>query len=158
MPVVVIGKEGKIKSFRSSNYVRTWVPCPKNRGMKHLLPTVLRIRIGFSADPDTNPDPAFSSLRIRIWIQIQGFDDQKLEKICGRIFFLIKNCNYLSLALHKGLQSYRISLHLSKEKTCTSKLEFSSLLLFFGPPGCGSGSVFPVRIRIQPTKWLFISS
>jgi hypothetical protein len=36
---------------------------------------MLRICIGFNADPD----PAFLSMRIRI--QIQGFDDQKLEKI-----------------------------------------------------------------------------
>ncbi len=41
--------------------------------------SVLRIRIGFNEDPDTGttPDPAFLSMRIRI----QGFDDQKLEKI-----------------------------------------------------------------------------
>ncbi len=39
--------------------------------------SVLRIRIGFSADPDTYPDPAFFVMRI----QIHGFDDQKLEKI-----------------------------------------------------------------------------
>ncbi len=38
--------------------------------------SVLRIHIGFNADPDTFPDPAFFVMRI----QIQGFDDQKSEK------------------------------------------------------------------------------
>ncbi len=43
---------------------------------------MLWIRIGFNADPDTDadPDPAFF-VNLLIWIQIQGFDDQKLEKI-----------------------------------------------------------------------------
>jgi hypothetical protein len=45
--------------------------------------TVLWIRIGFSADPDTDPDLAFLSMRIRIRIRIQGFDDQILENICS---------------------------------------------------------------------------
>jgi hypothetical protein len=47
---------------------------------------VLRIRIGFNADPETDLNPAFLSLRsqILIRIQIQGFDDQKLEKIYNR--------------------------------------------------------------------------
>jgi hypothetical protein len=38
----------------------------------------------------------FRSMRIRIWIQIQFFDDQKLEKISAENFnfiFLMKNCN-----------------------------------------------------------------
>jgi hypothetical protein len=45
---------------------------------------MLLICIGFNADPD----PAFLSMRIRIRIQIQGFDDQKLEKIysCNKIY------------------------------------------------------------------------
>jgi hypothetical protein len=43
--------------------------------------SVLLIRIGFNADPDTDPDPAFlvnaDTGTVRIRIQIQGFDDQK---------------------------------------------------------------------------------
>ncbi len=40
---------------------------------------VLRIRIGFNAGPDTDPDPEILSMRIRLWIRIQtkSFDDQK---------------------------------------------------------------------------------
>ncbi len=54
------------------------------------------------------------SVRIRIRIQIQGFDDQK----------------------------FRRSLHPSKDKSSTSKLEFSSLLwVMLALPG--SGSLFP---------------
>ncbi len=44
---------------------------------------VFRIRIGFNADPD----PAFKAM----WIQIQGFDDQKLKNIYSswnKLFFL----------------------------------------------------------------------
>jgi hypothetical protein len=41
---------------------------------------VLRIRIGFNADPDTDPDPAFLVNADPDRIQIQGFDDQKLKK------------------------------------------------------------------------------
>jgi hypothetical protein len=44
--------------------------------MPHYPEAVLRIRIGFKADPD----PAFLSMRIRIRIQILGFGDQTLEK------------------------------------------------------------------------------
>jgi hypothetical protein len=44
---------------------------------------VLRIRIGFKVDPNTNPDPAFfvNANADLDRIQTQGFDDQKLEKI-----------------------------------------------------------------------------
>ncbi len=54
---------------------------------------MLRIRIGFNADPDTDPDPAFLSMRIRI----QGFDDQNWKKYTAEKIniFLIKNCNLL---------------------------------------------------------------
>jgi hypothetical protein len=46
-------------------------------------------------------------IRVQIWIQIQiqGFDEQKLEKM--EI--------YLSLGLHKGRPSYKRSLHPSKD-------------------------------------------
>ncbi len=40
---------------------------------------MLRIRIGFNADPDT--DPAFFVNADPDPIQMQGLDDQKLEKI-----------------------------------------------------------------------------
>jgi hypothetical protein len=51
-------------------------------------------------------------------IRIQDFDDQKLKKVYSWKkfkFFFIKNCNFLSLGLQKGLSSYRRSLHPSKE-------------------------------------------
>ncbi len=51
---------------------------PKNTEYK----AELRIRIGFNADPDMDPDPAFF-VNGRIRILIQGFDDQKLGKISG---------------------------------------------------------------------------
>ncbi len=67
---------------------------------------VLGIRTGFNANPDTDPDPAFFVNADRIWIgmQIQGFDDQNLDKIYSRnfniIFFSSKIAIYLSLRLH----------------------------------------------------------
>ncbi len=77
------------------------------------------------------------------------------EKFTAENFFFIflnKNCNYLTLGLHKGSQSYRRSLQPSKEniQSSTSKHEisylFSILVVNFCPPGSGSG--FRIRIRI----------
>ncbi len=52
-----------------------------------------------------------------------------LKKFTAEIFFffLSKNAIYLSLGLHKGRLSYNRSLYPTKEKSGTSKLEFSSL-------------------------------
>jgi hypothetical protein len=106
---------------------------------KTLLIPVLRILIGFSADPD----PAFF-VRSKVLI-----DDQKLEKKFAAEnvlhIFLIKKCNLLipSLGLYKGRPSYRRSLHPSKKKTSsTQNLNF----LHF------CGSFWPSWIRNQPTK------
>jgi hypothetical protein len=64
------------------------------------------------ADPHSfhsDPDP----------IRIQGFNDQKLNKITveKKNYFWIKNygTTYLSLGLHKEHPSYRRNLQLSKE-------------------------------------------
>jgi hypothetical protein len=58
---------------------------------------------------------------MRIRIQIQGFDEQKLEKNLQMkflIIFLIKKIAiYFSLGLHKGRSRYRRSLLPSKETT-----------------------------------------
>jgi hypothetical protein len=78
------------------------------------IPPGLRIRIHFiriqhfrlNTDPD--PDP----------IRIQGFNDQKLNKITAEKkfnFFGSKTIIYLSLGLQKERPSYRRSLQLSKE-------------------------------------------
>jgi hypothetical protein len=50
---------------------------------------------------------------MRIRIQIQGFDDFTAEK--NVYFFISKIAFSLYLGLHKGRQSYRSSLHSSKE-------------------------------------------
>jgi hypothetical protein len=81
---------------------------------------VLRIRFGFNADPNTDPDPAFlvkanpgtdpgSGSRVLMtknWKKITA--DKK-------IIFLSKIAIYLSLGLHKGRSRYRRSHHPSKE-------------------------------------------
>jgi hypothetical protein len=95
-------------------------------------------------------------IRIRIRIQIQGFDDQRLEKIYSRkkitlvIFFGSKISIYLYLGLQKEPPSYRRSLYPSKETSSKSKLESSSslwvvlaLLDLDLYSQCGSGSSRP---------------
>jgi hypothetical protein len=59
--------------------------------IQYMRSSVFRIRSGFSADPDPDPALQFNAdperIRIqhfrsmRIQIRIEGFDDQKLEKI-----------------------------------------------------------------------------
>ncbi len=61
-----------------------------------------------------------------------------------KIFFCLKMAIYLSLGLHKGSLSPSRSLHPSKENIW----HFKTWIFF----GSGSGSVFPIRIRIQLTK------
>jgi hypothetical protein len=54
---------------------------------------------------------------MRIRVQIQGFDDRKLEEITAEIkfiFFLSKIAIYLSVGLYEERPSYRRSLHPSK--------------------------------------------
>jgi hypothetical protein len=69
--------------------------------------SVLSIGIGFSADPD----PAFFVMRI----QIQGFDDQKWEKISTEKIYIFLKSKIAIYFLHNGRPSYRRSLHPSKE-------------------------------------------
>jgi hypothetical protein len=108
---------------------------------------------------------------MRIWIRVRHFLCQcgsgsgsrskvlmtkNWKKFTAKIkFLLIKNALYLSLGLHKGRPSYRRSLHPSKEISRTKKFELSSHLWgHFCPPESGSGSVFPmwIRILIRPSK------
>jgi hypothetical protein len=100
---------------------------------------VLWIRISFNPDRD----PAFLLMRIRIRIRIQ-------KKFTAENFnFFDKNCNLLI-----PRPPYRTSK--LQEKSSSLKREHLALQSFlnfvghFGPPGSGSG--FPMRIRIQPTK------
>ena len=60
-----------------------------------------------------------------IRIQVQSFDDQKLEKIYSwkKKILLSKTTIYLSLGLHKGHPSYRKSLQPSKENIQQFKLQ-----------------------------------
>jgi hypothetical protein len=76
------------------------------------LQPVLRIRIGFNADPETDPDPAF-------FVNADPDTDpdprliknlKKFTAVIKFIFFKIKNCN---------LQARR-SLHPSKESIYSS--------------------------------------
>ena len=101
---------------------------------------------------NTDPDPAFrqNTDPDQDPIRIQGFDDQKLEKIYSwkKFFFRSKTTVYLSLGLHKGRPSNRRSLQLSKENIRHFKiwnfLIFSTFVGHFCPPGSGSG----LRTRI----------
>ncbi len=76
---------------------------------------------------NTDPDPGF--WWSKNWKKIY------IKKIFW--YYFIKNCNYLSLGIHKGCPSYRRSLQPSKEKI----QQFLNFFLFFGhfcPPGPGS--------------------
>ncbi len=108
-----------------------------------------------------------SGSRVWCWrpIRIQGFNDQKLEKITAKIFllffFISKTAIYLSLGLHKVCPSYRRSLQFSKEaiqhfKTWTFTKLLSTFVGHFCPPGSGSG--FRIRIRIHRPDWIRIQS
>ncbi len=103
-----------------------------------MVQPVLRIRIGFNADPDplilvtADLDP-YPYPDTRFWWP-------KLEKI-----LLQKNCNFLSPRHRRP--SYRRSLHSAKEniqhfKTCNFFTFVGQFLQFW--------------IRIQPIKWLRI--
>jgi hypothetical protein len=78
----------------------------------HQLPAVLlRIRIGFNADPDSDP----------------RFDDQKLTKL--KIFFkYFFDQKLQSYAFIKDVQAAEEVFIPQKKTSTTSKLEFSSLL------------------------------
>jgi hypothetical protein len=81
--------------------------CPKT-GLRIRI-HFIRIRIQhFRLNTDLDPDP----------IQIQGFNDQKLnKKITAEKKLKLKTTIYLSLGLHKERPSYRRSLQISKEAT-----------------------------------------
>jgi hypothetical protein len=77
-------------------------------------------------------------------------DWKKINSWKKKIFFWSEIAIYLFLGLHKGRLSSSRSLHPSKENIW----HFKTWIFFifvgnFGPPGTGSGSVFPMRIRIQ---------
>jgi hypothetical protein len=78
-----------------------------------LVPTVLWIPIGFNADPNpaffvnADPDPGLCHLMTK-----KIFKKFKAEK---SLYFFIKNCNLLSLRLHKGRPNSRRILHPSKD-------------------------------------------
>jgi hypothetical protein len=95
---------------------------------------------------DTSPDPDPS--------RIQGFNDQKLQKITAeKIFFCFlfsKTAIYLSLGLHKVCPSYRRSLQLSKEAI----QHLSTFVGHFCPPGSGSGSTDPIESGSNPDPYL----
>jgi hypothetical protein len=125
--------------------------------------SVLRIRIGFNAHPDTNPDPAFfcqcesrygSGSRSRSKVLItKDWNKFTAEK---KIIFIWSNIAfYLSLGLHKGRPSYIRSLHPSEENISHFKITwiFFPFVGLFGPPGSGSRSSRPkwMRIRIRNT-------
>ncbi len=106
--------------------------------------SVLRIRIGFNAHPDTNPDPAFfcqcesrygSGSRSRSKVLItKDWNKFTAEK---KIIFIWSNIAfYLSLGLHKGRPSYMRSLHPSKENISHFKITwiFFPFVGLFGPP------------------------
>jgi hypothetical protein len=95
-------------------------------------------------NPDPNTDPDL------IWIQ--GFDDQKVKKKNTAeisFSFLIKITIYLSLGLHKGRPSYRISLPPSKEYTQYWYLKFINLFSIFVGHFCPPGSEYESR---DPTE------
>jgi hypothetical protein len=90
-----------------------------------------------------------------IWIQ--GFDDQKLEKIYSwkKITFFGDQklqLTYLALGLHKGRPIYRRSLQISKENIQHFKT-WNFLIFFYF-----CGSFFPswIRIRIHWPDWILI--
>jgi hypothetical protein len=67
-------------------------------------------------------------MRIRIRIQFQGLDDQKLGKnVQLEFFFLSKIAIYLSLSLHIGRSSYRRSL--KREHPALQKMKFLHFFL-----------------------------
>jgi hypothetical protein len=90
----------------------------KQNGLRLPILSTVSDPYSFDTDPDplnTDPDPDP--------IRIQGFDEKKKKnlltaekKICGS-----KTTIDLSLGLHNGRSSYRISLQLSKENIQHSK-------------------------------------
>ncbi len=92
----------------------------QNEGFGSLI-HFIRIRIQHSwlnTDPDLDP------------IRIQGFYDQKFQKIYSwKYFFSSKTTIYLSLGFHEGRPSYRRSLQPSKENI--QRFKRWNLLTFF---------------------------
>ncbi len=90
-------------------------------------------------------------------IVIQGFDDQKLNKITAnkkiQLFFISKIAIYLSLGLHKGRPSYKRSLQPSRKNI--QHLKRWNFLIFF-LLFCGSFLPSWIWIRIpnpDPLAW-----
>jgi hypothetical protein len=87
----------------------------------HICETFLWDLSSNISDPDSlipDPDQAFwvKYGTVPIRIQVQDFDDQKLEKCTAETkIFWSKIAIYLFLGLHKDVQSYRRNLPPSKE-------------------------------------------
>ncbi len=139
------------------------VPLSTSTRNQSYIPAVFRIRIHFLririqrlrletyTDPD--PDP----------IRIQGLNDQKFKKNYSwkkNYIFLIKNCNYLSLGLHKVCPGYRRSLQLTEEAIQHFKTWiFSPFVGHFCHHGSGSGfRIVGIWIRIHWPDWIRIQS
>ncbi len=110
---------------------------PRFRVCIHLI----RIRIQHFR-LNTDPDP----------IRIQVFFDQKLKKITGKknFFFKSRTTIYLSLGLHKGRPSYKISFQLSKENIQHFRTWTFLIIFYF------CVSFLPSWIRIRIRIWIRI--
>jgi hypothetical protein len=104
---------------------------PMGRMMAKLVP-VLWIRIGFNEDPDP------------------GFPWQKWQNCTARTCYIyIKNCNlFIPRPPWRTSNQQENPSALNRENTALQNM--TNFLAYFCPPG--SGSSFPMRIRIQPTK------
>ncbi len=109
----------------------------------------------FAKSSVVDPDSDFKWIRIRIRIQIQGFDDQKLEKYSGNFVFFFWS-KIERKGLHKGRPSSRRSLQPSKENIQHfNRWNLSTVFYFFGP---FLRSWIRIRIRIQGPHWIRIKS
>ncbi len=111
------------------------------------IQTVLRIRMGFTVDPDpaflvgADPDPVPDRIRI------QGFEDQKLKILQMKKNQIFKTKTFIFQIL--GLHEERLRYSPQKRTSSTSKCHEISCNFFHF---CGSFLSFWIRIRIQPTK------
>ncbi len=120
----------------------SWYWTQPKQNISPRLQAVLRILTGFNADPNTDPDPDPS-----FWWPKTG------QLKIFYIYFIDKKFQFTySYASIKDVQATQEkSSSLKREHLALKNLNFLRFLwVIFGPPG--SGSVFPMRIRTQPTK------
>jgi hypothetical protein len=118
-------------------------------GAQHYLP-MLWIRIGFNADPD----PAFISMRIRMRIRIQGAKPMRIQadpdldqtSESQKADFLHEKYTFSTVCKRSKNIPTKVQKRFRKEE-----IQFCLYILanFHAP---GTGSAFPVRIRIQDSK------